>query len=164
MLIYHRCCLRAAVAIRAVEIEGGDAVLAESAFERGAAIHRFGCVISHIFIVVLLPGRALGNRCATFLQEMLSLGGTHSCFRYIICPVAQDTQLPRDEERRLLAISVACSAEERAVADQLLHPRHSLLYPEYMRLVDAYQAIRIECRGKWLAVRTHRKKMRDEGK
>ena len=35
-----------------VEIEGGDAMLAVSAFECGAAIHRFGCVISHIFIVV----------------------------------------------------------------------------------------------------------------
>ena len=49
MLIYGCCRLRAAVAIRAVEIEGGDAMLAEDAFECGAAIHRFGCVISHIF-------------------------------------------------------------------------------------------------------------------
>ena len=55
MLINYCCRLRAAVAIRAVEIEAGDAMLAESAFECGAAIHRFGCVISHIFIVVLLP-------------------------------------------------------------------------------------------------------------
>ena len=67
MLIY-RCCRLPAVAIRVVEIEGGDAMFAESAFECGAAIHRFGCVISHIFIVVLLPVRALGNRCATFLH------------------------------------------------------------------------------------------------
>ena len=44
MLIYHCCRLRAAVAIRAVEIEGGDAMLAVSAFECGATIHRFGCV------------------------------------------------------------------------------------------------------------------------
>ena len=49
MLIYHGCSLCAAVAIRAVEIEGGDAMLAVSAFESGAAIHRFGRVISHIF-------------------------------------------------------------------------------------------------------------------
>ncbi len=48
MLIYHCCCLRAAVSIHAVEIEGGDAMLAECARECGAAIHRFGCVISHI--------------------------------------------------------------------------------------------------------------------
>jgi hypothetical protein len=76
MLIYRCCRLRAAVARRAVEIEGRDAMLAESACECGAAIHRFGCVISHIFIVVLLPVRALGNRCTTLLQETLSLAGS----------------------------------------------------------------------------------------
>jgi len=48
MLIYHSCRLRAAVTSCAIEIEGGDAVLAE-----GAAVGRFGCVISHISIVVL---------------------------------------------------------------------------------------------------------------
>jgi hypothetical protein len=46
MLIYHCCRLRAAVAIRAVEIEGGDAMLAVSAFECGATINRFGCVMT----------------------------------------------------------------------------------------------------------------------
>ena len=51
-------------------------MLAESACEYGAAIHRFGCVIAHTFIVVLLPLRALGNRCATFLQETLSPAGS----------------------------------------------------------------------------------------
>ena len=76
MLIYRCCRLRAAVAIRVVEIEGGDAMFAESACECRAAIHRFGCVISHIFIVVFLSVRALGNRCATFLQETLSLAGS----------------------------------------------------------------------------------------
>jgi hypothetical protein len=35
MLIYHCCRLRAAVAIRAVEIEGCDAMLTEGAFECG---------------------------------------------------------------------------------------------------------------------------------
>jgi hypothetical protein len=49
MLIYHRCRLRPAVAVRAFEIEGCDSILAKGAFERRAAIHRFGCVISHIF-------------------------------------------------------------------------------------------------------------------
>ena len=72
MLIYHCCRLRAAVASRTVEIEGGDAMLAVSAFECGAAIHRFGCVISHIFIVVLIPVRALGNRRATLLHSSLA--------------------------------------------------------------------------------------------
>jgi hypothetical protein len=36
MLIYRCCRLRAAVAIRDVEIEGSDVVLAEGAFECGA--------------------------------------------------------------------------------------------------------------------------------
>jgi hypothetical protein len=27
-------------------------------------IHRFGCVITHVFMLVLLDVRALGNRCA----------------------------------------------------------------------------------------------------
>ncbi len=34
---------------------------------------RRACVISHISIVVLLPVRALGKRCATLEQETLSL-------------------------------------------------------------------------------------------
>ena len=55
MLIDHRCRLRPAVAIRDAEIQGSDVMLTESALEGGAAVHRFGCVISHIFIVVLLP-------------------------------------------------------------------------------------------------------------
>jgi hypothetical protein len=38
MLIYPCCRLCAAVAIRALEIEGGDAMLAEDACEGGAAI------------------------------------------------------------------------------------------------------------------------------
>jgi hypothetical protein len=61
MLIYHGCSLCAAVAIRAVEVERGDAKLTEGALECRPAIHRFGCVISHIFIVVLLLARALGH-------------------------------------------------------------------------------------------------------
>lgn len=53
MLIHHCRRLCAAVAIDVVEIESSDAVLAESTFERGAAVHRFRRVISHIFIVLL---------------------------------------------------------------------------------------------------------------
>jgi hypothetical protein len=49
MLIDRRCRLRTAVAIGAFEVEGGDAMLAEGAFERRAAIHRFSRVISHVF-------------------------------------------------------------------------------------------------------------------
>ena len=53
MLINHCRRLRAPVAIGVIEIESSDAMLAEGTFERGAAVHRFRCVISHIFIVVL---------------------------------------------------------------------------------------------------------------
>lgn len=49
MPIDLRCCLRAAVAVRDLEIEACNSMLAEGAFERRTAIHRFGCVISHIF-------------------------------------------------------------------------------------------------------------------
>jgi hypothetical protein len=43
-------------------------MLAEGACEGGAAIQRFGCVISHIFMVVPLRVRAWGNRRATLGQ------------------------------------------------------------------------------------------------
>jgi hypothetical protein len=46
-------------------------MLAEGAFERG---DRFGCVISHIFTVALLPVPVLGNRCATLEQVMNAKG------------------------------------------------------------------------------------------
>jgi hypothetical protein len=49
-MLIDRCCrLRTAVAIHAFEIKDGHPVLAEGAFEGGAAVPRFGCVISHIF-------------------------------------------------------------------------------------------------------------------
>jgi hypothetical protein len=72
MLIDHRGRLRAAVAIRAVEIEGGDAMLAESAFEFGAAADRCGYVISHTVTVPLLPVLFWDKRCATLEQDPLS--------------------------------------------------------------------------------------------
>jgi hypothetical protein len=62
MLINHCRRLRATVAIRVVEIKSSDAMLAEGTFECGAAIHRFGCVISHIFSVVLQADRRLGQK------------------------------------------------------------------------------------------------------
>jgi uncharacterized protein (DUF2236 family) len=76
--------------------------------------------------------------------------------------VAQDAQIPQDEERRLLTSSEVCRAQERALADQLLNPRRGMLYPEAMRLANAYQSIRIECKKKWLAFRAYQKKMRDD--
>jgi hypothetical protein len=71
MLIDRRCRLRATVAISAVEIEGGDAMLAVSTFENGAAIHRFGCVISHIFNPSTCLGLR-GNRCAILKQKTVA--------------------------------------------------------------------------------------------
>ena len=47
MLIDRGSRLCAAVAIGAVEIESSHSMVAECAFERGAAVQRFGCVISH---------------------------------------------------------------------------------------------------------------------
>jgi len=61
MVINHCRRLRAEVAIRVVEIESSDAMLAEGTFECGAPVHRFGCVISHIFIVDLQAVRRLGQ-------------------------------------------------------------------------------------------------------
>ena len=72
MLIDHRGRLRAPVAIHAVEIEGGDAVLAESAFEFSAAADRCGYVISHTVTVPLLPVLFWDKRCATLEQDTLS--------------------------------------------------------------------------------------------
>lgn len=72
-------------------------------------------------------------------------------------------QLPRDEEReRLTADFENCRKEEDAAADELFHPRHSMLYPAYLRLRDALQAIRAKCSKKYLALTTHRKKMQHQ--
>ena len=73
-MLIDRCCrLRATVAISAVEIEGGDAMLAVSTFENGAAIHRFGRVISHIFNPSTCLGLR-GNRCGILKQKTVASG------------------------------------------------------------------------------------------
>ena len=69
VLVHYCCRLGAAVATRLVEIHRVDNILAEMTFKCGAAIHRFGRVISHFSIVVLLPVQAWGKRCAPFEQE-----------------------------------------------------------------------------------------------
>jgi hypothetical protein len=73
VLVHYCCRLRAAVATRLVEIHRVDNILAEMTFKCGAAIHRFGRVISHFSIVVLLPVQAWGKRCAPFEQERCPL-------------------------------------------------------------------------------------------
>jgi len=81
-----------------------------------------------------------------------------------MCPVAQHTKLPPDDEEwRLIAISEACRVQERLAADQLLQPHHNLPYPAYIRLLDKYQAIRLESKQKKLALSAHRKKVRGQG-
>jgi hypothetical protein len=76
VLIYHSCRLRAAVTIRAVEVNGRDTMFIGGAFECGAVIHRSECVISHSFTVAPLSIRVWGIRCATLEQETASLTGT----------------------------------------------------------------------------------------
>jgi hypothetical protein len=66
--------------------------------------------------------------------------------------------------KRLIADYEACNRGKLAASDQLSNPRHGMLYPAYKRLVDTLAAIRLKCDEKWFAVRTHRKKMQDEGK
>jgi hypothetical protein len=49
VFIDRRRCLRAPIPIAAVEVSSRNAVRAERTLERRIAVHRFGCVISHIF-------------------------------------------------------------------------------------------------------------------
>jgi hypothetical protein len=72
------------------------------------------------------------------------------------------TQVSRDnDEIRLVAASAACRAEEISLAAELSYPRHSMLYPAYMHLVNTLETIRVRCRDIALALRAHRKKMRE---
>ena len=64
-VLVHDCCrLSAAVAIRAVEIQRVDAMLAEMALECGAAIHQFSCVVAHCFMLfpLVVTSRTKGHR------------------------------------------------------------------------------------------------------
>src|ERR1019366_6611630 len=65
---------------------------------------------------------------------------------------------------RLVAAFEAGRANELAAAYQLSKPRHSMLYPAYTRLVDAFGAVRLKCNDIRLAIRAHRKELRDKGK
>jgi len=76
MLINHCCRLGAAVAVGVVEIESANAMLAEGAFECGTTVHRFGCVISHIFIVVLTASLSFGQQvCDLRARKAVASGG-----------------------------------------------------------------------------------------
>jgi hypothetical protein len=103
MPIDLRCCLRAAVAVREMEIEGCNSMLAEGAFERRAAIHRFGCVISHSSMVVLLLVLALGNRCATLGQHTTVMGGK-LCFSSLSRRAAFVVRWRGETEKKLVQL------------------------------------------------------------
>lgn len=76
MLIYYCCRLRAAVAIRAIEIQGLTLCLQTGHLNAVPRFIAIGCVTPHIFTVVLLSVLVLGIRCATLEQETLSLAGS----------------------------------------------------------------------------------------
>lgn len=52
VLIHSRCSLGAAVAFRAVEVQGINGVLAVSALEDDPAVHSIGGIAAHIVIVI----------------------------------------------------------------------------------------------------------------
>jgi hypothetical protein len=49
VLINRGCGLCAPITVQTIEVERGDGMLAECTFEGGAAVQRFGCVVSHVF-------------------------------------------------------------------------------------------------------------------
>ena len=61
MLIHYLRSLRPAIAIRVVEIQRADAMSAGYALERNTAVHRFGCVITHLNIVTPYSLKDLGH-------------------------------------------------------------------------------------------------------
>jgi hypothetical protein len=69
MLIDHGCRLGATVAIADIEIESGHGVLTESALECGAAVQRFGCVISHKSILVSISRERWGHSARNLRVE-----------------------------------------------------------------------------------------------
>jgi hypothetical protein len=73
-----------------------------------------------------------------------------------------ETKLPIDaEEVRMLESSATWHADEEVAAHQLSHPLHSMLYPEYKRLAQALEALRVKCAHKRWAIWARRQKMRD---
>lgn len=99
VLIHHGRSLSAAVADGAVEIHCVDAVFAESAFERGATAQRLGCVISHIFIVVLLPTPDLGQQVCNLGARKRAASG--ECRWSILEWRARRTGLALDRQNRM---------------------------------------------------------------
>ena len=60
--VHGGCRLGAPVPGKTVEIQGGDAVLTQRALKGGAAVHRFGGVVSHVLSVVPPWGGNCGHQ------------------------------------------------------------------------------------------------------
>lgn len=63
------------------------------------------------------------------------------------------------EGRLLLAVLEDSHARRDTVAEQLRHPRQSLLYPAYQRLENILEALRVECDDARAALWAHRQKI-----
>jgi hypothetical protein len=104
VLIHGRGRLSTTLAFSVVEINCGNGMFAENAFESGAAVHRPGGVISHHLIVVFLP-------VTTLEQEVLTLRLQTMRGRF----VARDQLL-------------AMSQEFCCPPDDMLHPTGTLRF------------------------------------
>jgi hypothetical protein len=69
-----------------------------------------------------------------------------------------------DEGRTLLASFEALRAEECAAAKRISSPAQSMLYPAYMKMVEALEDLRFRCSAARVAFRTHCQNMRDKQK
>lgn len=69
----------------------------------------------------------------------------------------------RDEEEcRLMDIAETCRSDESAAASALSRPSHSLLYPEYTRLLGIFRTTQLKGRQSRIALRTYQYNMRLE--
>jgi hypothetical protein len=86
VLVHCPSCLRAAVAVQAAEIPGGEGVFAKSALERAKTFHHSDGVMSHGLIVVLMSSHDSelkttarharnGRRLALTIQSMCAIAG-----------------------------------------------------------------------------------------
>jgi hypothetical protein len=73
-------------------------MLAEGALKCGAAVHRFGCVISHIFIVVLPPVRGFGQEVCD-LRAGNALLARRAAGQYLGC--AQDEPVAPGRQNKM---------------------------------------------------------------
>src|SRR5882757_10484864 len=74
VLIHRLGCLRAAVAVRGVEFQRTDAMFAGDTLESDAAVHRFGCVVSHSIIVAANPRNSSGHWVCDFRVKCFICG------------------------------------------------------------------------------------------